>query len=229
MASIISAPISLSAGHCPATGGVLERIHGRDVGPAATHWFRGCIRVGDFIREQLFNIIAGVFLALFVIVWAAVLLQVGFWVPDGISAAPRLNNAVVCAAGVLSTSLSSLTASALGFTVSEVRREQQGSGSGDATKGKDKPAALNTGEITARLSGRIVAAVMVYLVIGLLVLAVWLAKGTASTDLINAFSLSILGWIIGAAGVVFQTERSGAPRDGTVKRQAAAAGLGEPE
>ena len=48
---------------------------------------------------------------------------------------------------------------------------------------------------------------MVYLAIGLLVLGVWLAKGTASTDLIGAFSLSLLGWIIGAAGVVFQTEK----------------------
>lgn len=184
----------------------------------------GCIGVGDFFREQLFNIIAMVFLALFVIVWAAVLLQVGFWVPDGTSAAPKLNNAVVCAAGVLSTSLSSLTASALGFTVAEVRREQQGSSGtgGSSDKNKDKPTALNTGEITARLSGRIVAAVMVYLVIGLLVLAVWLAKGTASTDLVNAFSLSILGWIIGAAGVVFQTERSGAPRNWADRPQAAA-------
>ena len=48
---------------------------------------------------------------------------------------------------------------------------------------------------------------MVYLAIGLLVLGVWLAKGTASSDLIGAFSLSLLGWIIGAAGVVFQTEK----------------------
>ena len=48
---------------------------------------------------------------------------------------------------------------------------------------------------------------MVYLAIGLLVLGVWLVKGTASSDLIGAFSLSLLGWIIGAAGVVFQTEK----------------------
>ncbi len=180
--------------------------------------------MADFFRQQLFNIIAAVFLALFVIVWAAVLLQVGFWVPDGTSAAPRLNNAVVCAAGVLSTSLSSLTASALGFTISEVRKEQGAGGSAGKDKGADKPAALNTGDVTARLSGRIVAAVMVYLVIGLLNLAVWLAKGPASTDLVNAFSLSILGWIIGAAGVVFQTERTGAPRAGAGQQRTASPG-----
>ncbi len=162
--------------------------------------------MGDFFRQQLFNIIAGVFLSLFVIVWAAILLQVGFWVPDGLSAAPKLNNAVVCAAGVLSTSMSSLTASALGFTIAEVRREQLGGQGAPSAEGRQ--ALQSTGDITARLSGRIIAAVIVYLVIGLLVLAVWLAKGTASTDLVNAFSLSILGWIIGAAGVVFQTEKS---------------------
>ncbi len=170
--------------------------------------------MGDFFRQQLFNIIAGVFLALFVVVWAAVLLQVGFWVPDGTGAGPRLNNAVVCAAGVLSTSLSSLTASALGFTISEVRKDQGAGGSAGKDKGAEKPTALNTADVTARLSGRIVAAVLVYLVVGLLILAVWLVKGAASTDLVNAFSLSILGWIIGAAGVVFQTERTGAPRAG---------------
>lgn len=158
--------------------------------------------MGDFFREQLFNIIAVVFLALFVAVWGTVLLQVGFWVPDGRSTAPQLNGAVVCAAGVLSTSLSSLTSSALGFTISEVRRDQKDSGRAAGT------GTVRTGEVTSRLSGRIVTAVMVYLVIGLLVLAVWLAKGQASTDLINAFSLSLLGWIIGAAGVVFQTERT---------------------
>jgi hypothetical protein len=160
--------------------------------------------MGDFFRQQLFNIIAMVFLVLFVAVWGTVLFQVGFWVPDGRSSAPELNGAVVCAAGVLSTSLSSLTASALGFTISEVRRDQQDRG-GAAGEAKG---AVNTGEVTMRLSGRIVTAVMVYLVIGLLVLAVWLLKGQAGTDLIGAFSLSLLGWIIGAAGVVFQTEKT---------------------
>lgn len=43
---------------------------------------------------------------------------------------------------------------------------------------------------------------MVYLVIGLPVLGVWLVKGTASTDLVGAFSLSLLGCIIGAASVM---------------------------
>jgi hypothetical protein len=49
---------------------------------------------------------------------------------------------------------------------------------------------------------------VVYMAVGLLVLLLWLAKGTASTDLIGAFALSLLGWLIGAAGVVFQTEKA---------------------
>jgi hypothetical protein len=67
--------------------------------------------------------------------------------------------------------------------------------------------AFNPSGITGRLSGRIVAAIVVYLAVGLAVLLLWLAKGTASTDLIGAFALSLLGWLIGAAGVVFQTEK----------------------
>ena len=79
----------------------------------------------DFLRQQLFNIIAFVFLGLFVAVWGSVLLRVGFWVPDGRTVAPPLNGALVTAAGVLATSLSSLTASALGFTIAEVRRDEE--------------------------------------------------------------------------------------------------------
>ncbi len=49
---------------------------------------------------------------------------------------------------------------------------------------------------------------MVYMAVGLLVLIIWLVKGSASTDLIGAFALSLLGWLVGAAGVVFQTEKT---------------------
>ncbi|MDN4646495.1 hypothetical protein [Arthrobacter sp. PsM3] len=163
--------------------------------------------MGDFFRKQLFNIIAAVFLALFVIVWGSVLLQVWVFLPEVPGTPPKLNGAVVCAAGVLSTSLSSLTASALGFTIAEVRQEEQGGGQ---AAGQARDGVLDPGGITTKLSGRIIAALMVYLVIGLLVLGVWLVKGTASTDLVGAFSLSLLGWIIGAAGVVFQAEKPAA-------------------
>ncbi|MCB5293015.1 hypothetical protein BJQ90_02460 [Arthrobacter sp. SO3] len=166
--------------------------------------------MGDFFRKQLFNIIAAVFLALFVIVWGSVLLQVWVFVPEVPGTPPKLNGAVVCAAGVLSTSLSSLTASALGFTIAEVRREEE-------SGGQARDGVLDPGGITTKLSGRIIAALMVYLVIGLLVLAVWLVKGTASTDLVGAFSLSLLGWIIGAAGVVFQTEKPGTDASAAVQ------------
>lgn len=169
----------------------------------------------EFFRQQMFNIIAAVFLGLFVAVWGAVLLRVGFWVPDGRTVAPPLNGALVTAAGVLATSLSSLTASALGFTIAEVRRDQAAEasraagGQGPAAGPEPGSPTFDPTEITARLSGRIVAAVMVYLFIGLSVLLLWLFKGTASTDLIGAFALSLLGWLIGAAGVVFQTEKQG--------------------
>ena len=163
----------------------------------------------DILRQQLFNIIAFVFLGLFVAVWGSVLLRVGFWVPDGRTVAPPLNGALVTAAGVLATSLSSLTASALGFTIAEVRRDEseQDARRPSAPGAPGSSTTVNPSDVTARLSGRIVAAIIVYLAVGLAVLLLWLAKGTASTDLIGAFALSLLGWLIGAAGVVFQTEK----------------------
>ena len=163
----------------------------------------------EILRQQLFNIIAFVFLGLFVAVWGSVLLRVGFWVPDGRTLAPPLNGALVTAAGVLATSLSSLTASALGFTIAEVRRDEseQDARRPSGPAGQGSPTVINPSDVTARLSGRIIAAIIVYLAVGLAVLLLWLAKGTASTDLIGAFALSLLGWLIGAAGVVFQTEK----------------------
>lgn len=157
----------------------------------------------EFFRRQMFNIIAAVFLILFVAVWLAVLLRVGTWVPVAGLTAPALNGALVTAAGVMATSLGSLTASALGFTIAEVKREQAEAPAG--SPGNSFPA-----EVAAKLSGRIVAAIMVYMAMGLLVLIVWLVKGPASTDLIGAFALSLLGWLVGAAGVVFQTEKPAA-------------------
>jgi len=156
----------------------------------------------DYLRRQMFNIIAAVFLILFVAVWLAVLLRVANWVPVGGATAPALNGALVTAAGVMATSLGSLTASALGFTISEVKHQQSETPAGS-------PGASFPAEVAARLSGRIVAAIMVYMAVGLLVLILWLVKGQASTDLIGAFALSLLGWLVGAAGVVFQTEKSG--------------------
>jgi hypothetical protein len=161
----------------------------------------------DFLRQQLFNIIAFVFLGLFVAVWGSVLLRVGFWVPDGRTVAPPLNGALVTAAGVLATSLSSLTASALGFTIAEVRRDESEQDARRPSGSGGSSTVINPSDVTARLSGRIIAAIIVYLAVGLAVLLLWLAKGTASTDLIGAFALSLLGWLIGAAGVVFQTEK----------------------
>jgi|GEM_PF-1966608 len=157
----------------------------------------------DYLRRQMFNIIAAVFLILFVLVWLAVLLRVGTWVPVAGLTAPALNGALVTAAGVMATSLGSLTASALGFTIAEVKREQSEAPGGS-------PGASFPAEVAARLSGRIVAAIMVYMAVGLLVLIIWLVKGAASTDLIGAFALSLLGWLVGAAGVVFQTEKTSA-------------------
>ncbi|TVU58591.1 hypothetical protein FQP90_20955 [Paenarthrobacter nitroguajacolicus] len=154
----------------------------------------------DFFRRQIFNIIAAVFLALFVLVWATVLVRVGTWVPTGGADAPELNGALVTAAGVLATSLSSLTASALGFTIAEVKSENQKAG--------DPNPMVRPAEVAMKLSGRVIFAIMVYMTMGMLVLVVWLFKGQASTDLIGAFALSLLGWLIGAAGVVFQTEKS---------------------
>ncbi len=161
--------------------------------------------MGDFFRKQLFNIIAAVFLAL-------VRDRLGQRPDSGLGVYPggtghraqAERRRRLCRRGTVH--VAEFT-DCLRPRLHHGRGAPGGADGGGKSAGKASEGIFDAGGITTKLSGRVITALMVYLVIGLLVLGVWLVKGTASTDLIGAFSLSLLGWIIGAAGVVFQTEK----------------------
>lgn len=151
-----------------------------------------------WIKNHIFDIIAVLILLVFVCVWIAVLAQVWAYpagVAEGatISAVPRLalSSALVLAAGVLATTIGTQTAGALGFAVAEVAST---SGTG----------AISAQAVAQKLPLWTYVGIAVYLLVGFAVFLTWLVKEQTAPELVIAFALSLLGWLIGAAGVAFR-------------------------
>ena len=148
-----------------------------------------------WIKNHLFDIIAVLILLVFASAWIAVLAQVWAFAPvteDG-GDAPRLelSSALVLAAGVLATTIGTQTAAALGFAVAEV---SAASGAGT----------LSAQDVAQKLPLWTYVGILVYLLVGLAVFITWLVKEQTAPEVVIAFALSLLGWLIGAASVVFK-------------------------
>jgi hypothetical protein len=151
-------------------------------------------KLPGWFTNNVFTVIAAVIIVIFVGTWLAVLIP--FWQYSVDPAAPVpvpapvLGSGLVLAAGLLATTLGTQTASSLGFAVAEVRHEARGTFTAQA--------------VAKRLSGATYAAIFAYLVVGLAVFLTWLVKQTVAPEVLTAFALSLLGWLIGAAGVIFK-------------------------
>jgi hypothetical protein len=154
-----------------------------------------------WIKNHIFDIVAVLILLVFVSVWIAVLAQVWAYPPTDpalpagtpVPEAPRLalSSALVLAAGVLATTIGTQTAGALGFAVAEVAST---SGTG----------AISAQAVAQKLPLWTYVGIAVYLLVGLAVFLTWLVKEQTAPELVIAFALSLLGWLIGAAGVAFR-------------------------
>lgn len=151
-----------------------------------------------WIRNHIFDILAVLILLVFVSAWVAVLAQVWAYSPgvaegSTISAVPRLalSNALVLAAGVLATTIGTQTAAALGFAVAEVAAS---GGTG----------AVSAQAVAQKLPVWTYVGIAVYLLVGFAVFLTWLVKEQTAPEVVIAFALSLLGWLIGAASVVFK-------------------------
>ena len=151
------------------------------------------------IRAQLINLIGGTVVALFVIAWVWVLFLVWSGTPpEGEPVA--LGAALVVAVGTLTTTVGTLTASTLGFTIADVKRDPN----------KDVTVVNVGSEIPLAAAVAIVA----YLLVGVAVLATWIIKESVSPELVVTFGFSILGWLVGGASGAFSTTTS-APNPST--------------
>lgn len=153
-----------------------------------------------WLSKNIFALIGGLILVLFIGAWLAVLIPLWQWTAPDPAAVPPvpatpvvISSGLVLVAGLLATTLGTQTASSLGFAVAEVKN--------NVTKtGKEFTASA----VATALNPITWVAVIVYLVVGAIVFFTWLAKEQASPELVVAFALSLLGWLIGASGVIFK-------------------------
>lgn len=150
-------------------------------------------KLPGWFTNNVFTVIAAVIIVIFVGTWLAVL--VPYWGynldPAAPLPAPVLGSGLVLAAGLLATTMGTQTASSLGFAVAQVRHETRGG-------------AFTAQAVATRLSGATYAAIFAYLAVGLAVFITWLVKQSVAPEVLTAFALSLLGWLIGAAGVIFR-------------------------
>jgi hypothetical protein len=149
-----------------------------------------------WIKNHLFDIIAVLILLVFASAWIAVLAQVWAYPPaasadDTVAPRLELSSALVLAAGVLATTIGTQTAAALGFAVAEVTAV---SGAGT----------ISAQTVAQKLPLWTYVGILVYLLVGLAVFLTWLFKEQTAPEVVIAFALSLLGWLIGAASVVFK-------------------------
>lgn len=152
----------------------------------------------SWIRSHIFDVIAVLILLVFVSVWVAVLAQVWAYPPvdpaTGVApvGAPRLalSSGLVLAAGIVATTIGTQTAAALGYAVAEVSGRNSG--------------AVTAQDVAQRLPVWTYIGVIVYLLVGLAIFLTWLVKESVAPEVVIAFALALVGWLIGAAGVVFR-------------------------
>jgi hypothetical protein len=141
--------------------------------------------------------LAGLVLVLFAAIWIWIgFKMLGF---SGTKDTPELtfSDAQVTVAGFLASAVGAGTASVLGFEIKNVQR--QGGDQGVASLGTQLSTAVAQ-------SWMLIIGIGVYAVVGVFVLLVWFFNSTTAPEMVNAFSLGVLGWLAGAFAAVFKAE-----------------------
>lgn len=142
------------------------------------------------VRSQLITLIGATVILLFVFVWGSVLISVWTYTPGDEGGVAPVGAAMVVAAGTLSTTVGTLTAGALGFTIADVK--------------KDPDRQVTVVTIGKQLNAPTAWAVFAYLIVGVAVLITWLFREDVAPELVVTFGFSILGWLVGGAGAAFR-------------------------
>jgi hypothetical protein len=147
------------------------------------------LRSANVTLDVLRRIIAGVFLAGFVAIWVWIAIKLFRF--DATTEKPNLvlDTAFTTISGALSASVGAGTAAVLGIEVQKVK--QSGAG---------LTASVANGATASLL---IVLAVLAYLAVAVLLIAVWLHEGDAAPEVVESFAIGALGWMGGAFAAVF--------------------------
>jgi hypothetical protein len=148
--------------------------------------------LGSRTLDHLRLVSAGAFLALFIVVWVWIALKLLRFSPTPLHPQLELGAAFTSVSGVVSGAVGATTAAALGINVQQNMKNASG-GAKSLTEAAKAPTN----------SPLIVVGVLSYLAVGLLLIAVWLAKGNGAPEVVQSFSVGALGWLAGAFAAVF--------------------------
>lgn len=134
-------------------------------------------------------LISWVVLAAFVFVWWKLGLDLRSFKPTDTAKKLAIDNDLAALAGLLSTTVATATATALGITIkADLNRLDQ-------TDWKVKAKALLKAMFEPRTL--VAAACLAYLATGVFIVVVFFANKAEAPETINAFYLSVVGWFLG--------------------------------
>jgi len=149
--------------------------------------------LGSRTLDHLRIVSAGAFLGLFIVVWIWIAVKLLRFSPTPLHPQLELGAAFTSVSGVVSGAVGATTAAALGINVQQTMKKNASDGSKSLTEAAKTPTN----------SPLIVVGVFSYLAVGLLLVAVWLAKGNGAPEVVQSFSVGALGWLAGAFAAVF--------------------------
>jgi len=164
-------------------------------------------------RKYALTLIGIVTILLFLGVWAAILIQAVTAAQAGNVA--TIQDGLTVAGGTVSTLIASLTAAAIGFSIAEAKVENEEKlkallaepGTRSIVQTADQAVEVSqfkASDLADGFTPLTIAAILSYLLVGLAVLVVWLALDVLSPAIVSGFALSLIGWLVGAAGIVFE-------------------------
>jgi hypothetical protein len=157
----------------------------------------GLTRVTDLLKANLFNLLAFAILACFIGVWVYIMKQVADFHRTDELPTLELATGVVSLAGLLSTTIATITASALGFTIAEVKARATADSTG-----------FDARAVGAATSTPTLLAILAYTGVAVAVFFTWVANEDVSPEVLSVFALSSIGWLVGSAPVVFKSAQT---------------------
>ncbi|HKO36854.1 MAG TPA: hypothetical protein VJU14_00625 [Solirubrobacterales bacterium] len=152
----------------------------------------------DKMKSQFLGALSALVLLLFAGIW--IWIGIKLLAFDATSKTPALSfsEAQVTVAGFLASAVGAGTASVLGVEIQSVQRR-------DAQRGQLRAMSARVGE-AATSSWLLLFGIALYAVVGCFVLIVWVFNSEVAPEMVNAFSLGVLGWLAGAFAAVFRAQ-----------------------
>ena len=146
----------------------------------------------DWMKKHILNLIALAVLASYVGVWWYIMREVVSFKATTAHPTVDIPTGIVQVAGLLGTTIATITASALGFNIAEVAK---------ATPATPVTAAA----IAKKMTTPTLLAIVVYIGVSVAVFFTWVANEQVAPEVLSVYALSSIGWLVGSASVAFKT------------------------